>query len=329
MVRAVAVASLALVACGRSRGVSDEQLGDLVIAPKATAEPIDVDHAAKDPAELGRALALRAREVTTALGMHATAIDVQTTVSESTKQVSDLADHTQIELGDKGAYHALYTNSADYGREVTFVGGMLYLRPRYQRWHGRAPETPDEPATLVDQMSDAVGATWELVAPAAELTDLGAAQVSGRAGRKIAIKLSPSPKQPPAEPLAQRKWREHRSIQALTGEVVLDADKGVPLSVHLTATVAFSREARHFTMNVALTEAASAIGQASAIAAPAAEDVVATPERAREVDDRDFLLQGIAPPLRKNPDGTARVAEPPPGHSVPAPSPASPAPSSK
>jgi hypothetical protein len=25
----------------------------------------------------------------------------------------------------------------------------------------------------------------------------------------------------------------------------------------------------------------------------------------REVDDRDYLLQGIAPPLRRNPDGTA------------------------
>ena len=33
--------------------------------------------------------------------------------------------------------------------------------------------------------------------------------------------------------------------------------------------------------------------------------MIATPERRREVDDRDYLLQGIAPPLRRNPDGTA------------------------
>lgn len=323
MLRAVIAASLALVACGRSRGVPDEQLGDLVIAPKQKADPVELDRAVKDPAELGRALALPAHDITAALGLHATTIEVQTTVTEGGNQISDLADHTGIELGDAGAFHALYTNSADYGREVTFTGGKLYLRPRYQHWHGRTPEAPEEPGKLVDQMSDAIGATWDLLAPGAELTDLGAAQVAGRAGRKIAIKLSPSPRTPPAEPLAQRKWREHRTIDALAGEVVLDADKGVPLAVHLTGTIGFTRDARHFAMKLALTSTTSGFGQAVAIAAPAPEEVVATPERAREVDDRDFLLQGIAPPLRKNPDGTAHVPD------APARPPSPPAPSSK
>ena len=36
--------------------------------------------------------------------------------------------------------------------------------------------------------------------------------------------------------------------------------------------------------------------------------MVATPERLREVDDRDFLLQGIAPPMRKPTDGAAATA---------------------
>jgi hypothetical protein len=43
---------------------------------------------------------------------------------------------------------------------------------------------------------------------------------------------------------------------------------------------------------------------------PATEDVVATPERLREVDDRDFLLQGIAPPLRKAADGSTIAPQP-------------------
>ncbi len=316
MLRAVVAASLALIACGRSRGVPDEQLGDLVIAPKQKADPIDVDRAGHDAAELGRALALPAHEVTAALGPHGTVIEVQTTVSEGQKPVSDLADHTQIELGDKSELHAVYTNSADYGREVTFTGGKLYLRPRYQRWHARAPETPDEPTKIVDQMEDAIGATWDLVAPAAEVTETGSDKVAGRAGKKITVKLSPTPRPNPPEPLAQRKWRESRTIDALAGEVVLDADKGVPLAVKLTATVGFSRDGRHFSMKVQLQSTVSAIGQAAQIAAPGADDVVATPERAREVDDRDFLLQGIAPPLRKNPDGSP--VAPAPG--VPAPS---------
>ena len=47
-----------------------------------------------------------------------------------------------------------------------------------------------------------------------------------------------------------------------------------------------------------------------AITAPAEAEVVATPERKREVDERDYLLQGIAPPIRKNADGTAATPQP-------------------
>ncbi|HSN24732.1 MAG TPA: hypothetical protein VLT45_00555, partial [Kofleriaceae bacterium] len=209
-----------------------------------------------------------------------------------------------IELGDAGAFHGVYTNSADYGREVIFVGGQLYLKPRYQRWHARAPEGPEEPAQIENDMYGAIAATWDLLAPGAELTDQGPAQVGGRAGRKIAVKLSPSPKKPPAEKLAQRKWREKRTIDAVSGEVILDADKGVPLSVKLTGTVGFTRDNRRFSMKITLQSEVSGIGVAATVKAPDPEDTVATPERLREVDDRDFLLQGIAPPLRKNPDGS-------------------------
>ena len=38
---------------------------------------------------------------------------------------------------------------------------------------------------------------------------------------------------------------------------------------------------------------------APAIAAPPADQIVTTPMRAREVDDRNTLLKGIAPPERK------------------------------
>ncbi len=304
----------ALAACGRSQGVPDRDLGGLVIAPKAKSDPIDLKRAVKDPAELGRALMLPEHEVAAALGPHTVSISTATTVDEGGKRVQELTDHATIELGDKGAWHALYTNSADYGRETTFIpgsgGDKLYLRPRYQRWHERAPETPDEPQQLRDGYYEAVAATWDLVAPAAELTDLGPASVGGRAGEKIALKLSPSPKKPPAEPLAQRKWREKRSIDALTGEVILDADKGVPLAVRMTASIGFSRDGRRFSMNLSLDTGVSGVGQVAQIAAPGADDVVATPERLREVDDRDFLLQGIAPPLRKNADGTAVAPAP-------------------
>jgi len=299
-----AVLFLTLVGCGRAQGIPDQDLGGLVIAPKPKTDPIDVDRAAKDAGELGRALALPERAIAAALGPHVMTIATTTTVTEDGKTVEDLSDRVVVELGDHGSYHALYTNSADYGREVTWLGGKLYLRPRYQRWHARAPETPDEPDRLRDELCEAIGATWELVGPAAEVNDLGVAQAAGRAGRKLAIQLAPDAKQMPVETLVQRKWREQRTVDELYGEVVLDADKGVPLAVKMSATIGFTRENRHFMMKVSLDATASSIGHATAIAAPGADDVVATPERLREVDDRDFLLQGIAPPLRKAPEGT-------------------------
>src|SRR6266850_4023141 len=185
MIRA-ALPLLALIACGRSQGIPDQDLGGLVIAPKQKADPIDLDRATKDPAELGRALALPQHVAAAALGPHTATISTTTTVTEAGKPVSELADHATLEMGAQGTYHGVYANSADYGREVTWLGGKLYLRPRYQRWHERAPESPDEPEKLRDQFEDAIFATWDLLAPAVELTDLGAAQAAGRAGRKIA-----------------------------------------------------------------------------------------------------------------------------------------------
>lgn len=308
LVASLAAAALGVVslfaACGRSPGVKDEELGNLVIAPKEGTAPINVDKAAKDPAELSRALARPYRELIAKIGPHTYSINTETVVDEAGKSVETLSDHTTIELGATDAYHALYTNSADYGREVIFDGTTMFLRPRYQRWHGRAPESPEEPADVRDSFFEAINATWDLLAPGAELTDGGATQVAGRAARKVIVKLSPSPRTPPSEPLVQRKWREKRTVEAVTGELALDTETGLPLSAKLQGIVSFTRDGRRFSMKLNVDGAATAIGAPVAIAAPAADQVVATPERMREVDDRDFLLQGIAPPTRRNPDGT-------------------------
>ncbi len=298
------------VGCGRSQGVPDEDLGPLVLEPKQEDGKIVVERAAKEPAELSRALALPHRKVLAAIGPHTATLATMTTVEEAGKAVSALGDKTTIEIGETGAYHALYENDADYGREVIFVGGMMYLRPRYQKWHGRAQESAAEPLALRDQFFEPIAATWDLLAPGVELTDKGPADTGGRPGRKIAIQLSPKPRKPAAETIAQRKWREQRTIEEVTGEVILDAEKGTPLAIQLAGTVSFMRDGRRFKMKTSLTASISAIGTVVAISAPVQGEVVATPERLREVDDRDYLLQGIAPPLRKNPDGTAVAPQP-------------------
>jgi len=307
-----AVMAMCASACGRSQGVADQELPGLVVEVRKTEPPIDVERATRDPAELGRALARPYHAMLAALGPHSAAVNSATAVEEAGKPVSELSDHAQIENGDSESYHAVYTNSADYGRETTFIDGRLYLRPRYQRWHARAPETPDEPSALRDQYFEATAAVWDLLAPGAELSDGGKTEIAGRPGRKITVRRSSEPSAPPAEPLAQRTWREGRSVEAVEGEIVLDADKGVPLAVTLTGRIGFSRDGRRFAMTVSLDSSISGLGTTAQIATPGADDVVATPERLREVDDRDFLLQGIAPPLRKNADGTAVAPAPAP-----------------
>lgn len=298
----LSLAAMACVACGRAQGVPDQELGGLVVDTKVPDKAIDLDAAAKDVAELSRALARPYRAMVAALPPHMLITQTKTTVEEAGKVTDDLGETSTISLGENGTFKGEYTNTADYGREVLFVGGKLYLRPRYQRWHVRAPETADEPATLRDSFAASTAATWELLAPAAELTDLGPVDVAGRRGRKIAVKLSPTPAKNPTETVTQKKWRESRTIDELAGEIVLDADKGVPLSVKLTGAIGFARDGRRFKMKLSLTSTVSAVGTATAIAAPASTEVVATPERLREVDDRDYLLQGIAPPLRKGTD---------------------------
>jgi hypothetical protein len=308
--------------------VSDQDLPGLVVEARKAEPPIDVAHAATDPAELSRALARPYRAVLAALGPHEVAINTTTTVDENGKTVSDLSDHAQIDNGDAGAFHAVYTNSADYGREAIYlpdpaasagsgsgagsavVSGKLYLRPRYQRWHLRAPESPDEPVSVRDQYYDAIAATWDLLAPGSELIDRGPASIAGRQGKKIEVKRAAQPARPATEPLAQRKWREGRSVDAVSGEIVLDAQTGVPLAVTLAGIVSFSRDGRRFSMKLSCDSTISGLGSAQPITTPADADVVATPERMREVDDRDYLLHGIAPPLRRNPDGTAIAPAP-------------------
>ena len=93
-----AVPLVLVVACGHGGGMPDEDLGGLVISPKEAPEAIDVDRATKDPAELGRALALRERDVIAAIGMHVLATNSDVSVTEGGKVVSDLGDHATLEF---------------------------------------------------------------------------------------------------------------------------------------------------------------------------------------------------------------------------------------
>lgn len=299
----VAVAACLAVSCGQSQGIADRDLGGLVEAEKRATEKVDLDRVGSDPNALGKALMRPHHEARAALGAFSVSIVMTTRVSENGKVQSELDEKALLESATDGAYYGVYTNSQDYGREVIFVGGKLYLRPRYQRWHARDPSRPDEPVEMADMFYAPIAATWELFAPGVALADKGTAQVAGRQGRLVSVSRASSPRRAAPESLPQRKWRERRTVDAIAGTAILDAQHGVPLALNLTGTIGFQRDNRQFTMQVSIHSEVTNIGQPAPIAPPPDAEVVATPERLREVDDRDFLLQGIAPPVRKAESG--------------------------
>jgi len=293
--------------CGRSGGTPDEDLPGVVHARAEAAPAIDVAKAAADPAVLAAAIDLPEHAVDAALGAHVLTTKSVVEIGEAGAPVESLTTTVSLAYDASGAYHATLDNDADYGREVVFAGGTLYLRPRYARWHRRPPETDDEAVRLRDQLASELAAHYDLIAPAVAVSDGGDVTQAGRPARKIALARAAAPaKRPPAK-LTQRAWRDTFEVDQVAGEVVLDAKAGVPLHAHLEAAAHFSRDGHAFTMKLTVDHDVSAIGAAPAIAAPPPDEVVATPERLHEVDDRDFLLRGLAPPVHR---GAAPAAAP-------------------
>lgn len=294
---ATSMLAVALGACGGS-GAPDRELQGLVTSAATTPKPIDTARAARDGAELARALRQPWRVAAAALGDHRLTVDSSVEVRDGATVLERLGDRTVIESTAGGDYHGKSDNTADYGREVVALGGKLYLRPRYALWHVRAPETDDEVAAIRDQLAAVLGDYTDLVARGLEVSDRGAVQHAGRAAHKLALGLAPSQRGGGKAAVTQRAWRDSVVVKSLVGEVILDDDAGVALAGKLVAEVTFERDGKPLAMAITVDHAVERIA-APAIAAPPVEQTVATPERSREVDDRNALLQGIAPPQGK------------------------------
>lgn len=288
-------------ACRREGGVPDSELGELVVERPTKDHPIDVALAAREVAELGRAIATPHHKVAAALGPHRLLVRSRLLVTEPAQAgrvVEDLSDETRLSYASDKAWRGVLTNSADYGREVLYLAPELYLRARYQRWHQRLPTDEREPELLFDRFAEGAAANWDLLAPGIAVADRGSAPFAGRTARKLALSPAVRPAKPASEPVAQRKWRETREIEAVEGQVTLDETSGAVLALELRGTVRFRRDGRTFAMQLSIDSQLEDLGQAPNLSPPAAEEVVQTPGRLHEVDERDQLLEGIAPPLR-------------------------------
>jgi hypothetical protein len=297
------------IACSSSGGTPDEELGGLVHAEATGASPLDINRAVTDIDEFSRALALPHRSVSAALGSHVFAGTSTVETREAGAIIDTLSDRTTIEFDHAGSFHAMLENSKDYGREVFFSGDWLYLRPRYGKFHRRPPTDANEPLQIRDDVFATLGAYFELMAAASDIRDQGSVDYGGRAARKVAIQLAPVARAVAAPAATQHAWRAGTLVKAVSGEVILDAESAAPLDGHFAGVVAFQRDGRTFELHLSVSHAISGIGRSHPLETPALANTVATPERLREVDERDLLLKGIAPPARKA--GPAAIATPP------------------
>jgi hypothetical protein len=124
--------------------------------------------------------------------------------------------------------------------------------------------------------------------------------VGGRAGRLVKLSTAPEPRKPPAQPLAQRKWRETAVARQIAGEVVLDAKTAVILRAHVQGRVAFQRDGRSLEMQIDARHELGTFGSVEEVEAPAPELVAVDGEQRHELDERDSLLEGIAPPAARS-----------------------------
>jgi hypothetical protein len=321
-------AALALAGCGKGDRPARRELEGLVTSASEVPRAINVA-TLTDAAELQRAAALSHAAAAAALGPHVTEVRNTTTLAEVGGSAEPpLEITTVVELGPDGAFHALSNNSADYGEEITFVGGQVYLRPRYARWHRRPPTAPEEPLQLRDRLLGELAATLELVAPGMTITAGPDSTVAGRPAKAFALARAASPRAPAAEKLSQRAWRTSRAVEKLDGQVFVDAATGVVLGAKLAATLTFSRDGRTFSMAIDVTHQVRDVGRAPPIAPPPPEETVATPTRTGEVAERDRLLEGLAPAIGTVPT-TPGGGPPPPPPPTTTPAPTTPKPPDK
>ncbi len=240
-----------LEGCVQPSDPKGEAASPLLHAPALETAPIDVARAAKDPDELGRALTRRHRDSAGKLGAHRVVMTASSAVTEPGAAADAPADllgeEAHLDVDAAGAFHALYTNSHDVGREMFFVAGWMWIRPRYGKFHHRLPAADDEAARTADEIYATFGADYDLVARFAALHDDGPVTQDGRAARKVTISLGP-PREVKVAHTGEQAWRDHVTVRALDGEVVLDVATGTVLAGTLKADVVFNRDGHDFEM---------------------------------------------------------------------------------
>ena len=137
---------------------------------------------------------------------------------------------------------------AETGKEITFVGGATWARGRYAPFRERPTDRGHDARRFRDDSFRLAGDLSALFGPALAVEPRGDASALGRPARRFALSLAkgaaaPAPPAQPElpaggyDPDTKRRvdFLEGRAPLALQGEMLLDAESGVPLQVRMKA----------------------------------------------------------------------------------------------
>ena len=275
---------------------------------KVERQPVETGQPAADPAavtgaaDLQRAAGLRLPEA------HRVAGASHVVVSEGGQALETLDEQTLVERDVRGVVHAVYTNSRDQGRELFSAGDTVWVRPRYGKFHRRPPAEPGEAERVAAEIGGVFAAHVELCASGLAVREAGTTTVAGRPARRLLLGRGTARAMPP-HTAPQRAWRDGLTVDALEGEVLLDAATGAVLLGRLAARLGFVRDGRHLEMTLSSTQEVQAVGAVS-LMPPPDEHSSPTPTRSTEFEDRESLLSGLAAPARRSPVPPARGTRP-------------------
>lgn len=210
-----------------------------------------------------------------------------------------------------GNFHARKNTHEQYGQEVILAGGWLHSRLRHSKYVRRKPRER-EAARILDRMASYLPDYADLLARFLKLEQGGAGKLGSRAGTKIKLSLRDKPAPVGDEvPGPARRWRSSAEVTALSGEVLMDGETGVPLSVDLKARLTFQAprpgkaapangipavlsDKLTGTMTLALSQRVDRLGEVGPIKAPPEEETV-TDVRRRRLELERQILSGERP----------------------------------
>ena len=247
---ATLLAWAALAACsGRRDERSREEAFAARSAGTAAARPFDFGH----PAE---ALRMTADEAAARIGAFAWEGEVSWSVARGGPTPPPrTAEHHRLRQLATGQFAASLEidpglgPGSESGREVVFTDGMTFARGMWAPWRERPTDRGRDARRHRDDSFRVAGALADLLGPALAAQPAGEVTASGRPARRFVLSLSGAQLPPPpvaaapdagVDPDTARRldFLDGRIPAALSGELLLDAQSGVPLAVRMKATFA-------------------------------------------------------------------------------------------